>query len=572
MGLRVAVANGNWSSTATWNGGVLPAAGDIVASNGFTVTIDQNVNVDSITNAVAAVTPTTPQMTSDTTPSGIVTYSSLYAGGSYQGWYAFDRSGSSYYLTANFSVLPQWLGYEFTSSKIITSYIISSPNIPSAFPKDWTFEAWNGTTWIVLHTVVGNTNTSSYTGAFVNTTAYSKYRIYITANNGNVAYASIGEFSLFIGTDSLVPSVAGGTFNLNSGVTVTCTSANYLGGTNTTLLTYSGSGTSTVYGNFIAGTVNPAFLFSGTGTLNLIGNVLVTDSSDNIATIIHSNTGILNFTGTATSNARSGSSGILVIGTGTLNCTGNLYSGTSNTGSAAIRITGISTINITGDIIWQSTSPGFATPIVYIFANAIVNIIGSVYGRFNNGVGSIANSYLKIIGPLIADSVRNGSYAAVSSTGSGAINIFTGPFISGPSGYQPIYVSRMHYLRTMGSYFEFRDNSTNGALPPAGSAPATRLVSPDTVADSPIPANVRQGRSYSLGSQTGTMIVPNPANVVKNVPVDNTVGTGVLDPSALWNVPLSAINTTGSIGQRVKNASTVESTGAQIQTTLNNNP
>jgi hypothetical protein len=124
----------------------------------------------------------------------------------------------------------------------------------------------------------------------------------------------------------------------------------------------------------------------------------------------------------------------------------------------------------------------------------------------------------------------------------------------------------------MGSYFEFRDNSTNGALPPAGSAPATRLVSPDTVVAAPIPANVRQGRVYALGSQTGTMIVPSPANVVKNVPVDNTVGTGVLDPSALWNVPLSAINTTGSIGQRVKNASTVESTGAQIQTTLNNNP
>ena len=136
----------------------------------------------------------------------------------------------------------------------------------------------------------------------------------------------------------------------------------------------------------------------------------------------------------------------------------------------------------------------------------------------------------------------------------------------------PVWVSRMHLIPVPNSYVEFRDNSTNAALPPAVQPPATRLVSPDTAADAPIPANVRQGTTYALGGFTGTMIVPNPANVVKNVPVDNTVGTGVLDPSALWNVPLSAINTTNSIGQRVKNASTVESTGAQIQTTLNNNP
>lgn len=45
---RWAVSAGNWSSTATWNGGTLPQAGDDVFADGFTVTIDQNVNVLSI--------------------------------------------------------------------------------------------------------------------------------------------------------------------------------------------------------------------------------------------------------------------------------------------------------------------------------------------------------------------------------------------------------------------------------------------------------------------------------------------------------------------------------------------
>jgi hypothetical protein len=123
----------------------------------------------------------------------------------------------------------------------------------------------------------------------------------------------------------------------------------------------------------------------------------------------------------------------------------------------------------------------------------------------------------------------------------------------------------MHYKRTLGSYYEFRDNSTNGALPPAGPAPATRLVSPDTVVDAPSPNNVRQGIVYALGSQTGIMKVPSPSNVRLGVPVDNTVGEAVLSPEDIWNHLKSNITTAGSIGERLKNVSTTDITGAQLQ-------
>jgi hypothetical protein len=48
-----AVASGNWSDTATWDGGVLPTVNDDVFSNTFTVTIDGTFEVLSITNAAA---------------------------------------------------------------------------------------------------------------------------------------------------------------------------------------------------------------------------------------------------------------------------------------------------------------------------------------------------------------------------------------------------------------------------------------------------------------------------------------------------------------------------------------
>ena len=49
MATRYAVANGNWSAPATWDGGTLPAPGDTVHASGKTVMIDQSIEVDRIT-------------------------------------------------------------------------------------------------------------------------------------------------------------------------------------------------------------------------------------------------------------------------------------------------------------------------------------------------------------------------------------------------------------------------------------------------------------------------------------------------------------------------------------------
>ena len=40
MATILAAANGNWSATATWTGGVVPGAGDIAVANGKTITLD----------------------------------------------------------------------------------------------------------------------------------------------------------------------------------------------------------------------------------------------------------------------------------------------------------------------------------------------------------------------------------------------------------------------------------------------------------------------------------------------------------------------------------------------------
>ena len=45
MATRRAVANGNWSATGTWQGGVVPGNGDTVYASGFNVTLDTDITI-----------------------------------------------------------------------------------------------------------------------------------------------------------------------------------------------------------------------------------------------------------------------------------------------------------------------------------------------------------------------------------------------------------------------------------------------------------------------------------------------------------------------------------------------
>ena len=80
-----AVATGNWSAGATWGGGAVPpdAAGHNIYSNGFTVTIDTNVDVNFISN-------------SSVTASFVGGGTSAVAGGGFTMPSAFNITGALY--------------------------------------------------------------------------------------------------------------------------------------------------------------------------------------------------------------------------------------------------------------------------------------------------------------------------------------------------------------------------------------------------------------------------------------------------------------------------------------------
>ncbi|WP_427051181.1 discoidin domain-containing protein [Paenibacillus sp. TC-CSREp1] len=154
-----------------------------------------------------------PNMTSNTSPSGVASASSMYVGVStYEPWKAFNGTssdGSDGWATENGKV-SGWLAYKFTNPINIYKYAITSRNsaesgahsIDSA-PKTWTFEGSNdGDNWVVLDTRV------NVTGWNINETKnfelerkyisnFVHYRLNISENNGWGSFTCFAELRLF---------------------------------------------------------------------------------------------------------------------------------------------------------------------------------------------------------------------------------------------------------------------------------------------------------------------------------------------------------------------------------------
>jgi hypothetical protein len=144
-----------------------------------------------------------PTMTSNTSPRGTVRASDEL-NATYVAWKAFDGQLSTEWAPNGTT---GWLEYEFTTPQIITRYVLQCAQADIQFyPKDWTIEAWNGSTWVVLDTRTNITSWASTTElksfSMANTTAYTRYRINVSANGGR-EFLSIGTFQMFA---SLAPN------------------------------------------------------------------------------------------------------------------------------------------------------------------------------------------------------------------------------------------------------------------------------------------------------------------------------------------------------------------------------
>ncbi|MCY1023357.1 SBBP repeat-containing protein [Pyxidicoccus sp. MSG2] len=153
-----------------------------------------------------------PVMTGASTPSGLVSRSGVFST-SYEAWQAFDGTNSMWLSLENQT--PAWIGYQwFNGAKTIQRYAITYTNgsITTRSPKQWTFEGWNGSAWVVLDTRTNQVNWAGFERreyAVPSPGAYTRYRLNVTDDNdtrSGIVVVSIGKLELLNCTTATYPT------------------------------------------------------------------------------------------------------------------------------------------------------------------------------------------------------------------------------------------------------------------------------------------------------------------------------------------------------------------------------
>lgn len=570
MPIRFAVATGNFNNPAIWDNGAVPTSADDLYANNFTVTINGSYTVQTIRNTSSPVLVpniATPAMTSNVTPSGIAFASSSNSGN--LPWIAFNQDGPSATYWQSGTNNTGILGYQFTSGKIIKRYSIRMNTLGVAsYPTAWTFQGSNdGISYTTLETVTGNVISigSSYiSGILANTTSYTYYRINITAVNSLGQNPSISEFEMTESTGTVLGTTTGGQFIYANGGNLTCTAspAIYTGSTTSVLeMTLNSPNTATFNGSVLTisngSAASNAIKLSGTGTLTCTGNYTC-DNGAFLKQILY------------------------VTAAGTLNVIGNLSSSVTSVANTvnALRIDANATVNITGDINGSAGINNTATQAtIYCNSNSTLNITGNVTGAATCGIftiGSTVNIIGNITGGTTCPALVNTTSAATVSITGIATSSSTQPAILGSVAYGANSASGM-FVKVSGNPVNANnimaivaprvtiDTNTSSWLFQISTGGNRTLYAAGVALGNPATNNVRLGTVYGASSElTGTLIVPSPSNVLQGVGTDATVGTLLMTPADFWNYLISSGFVSGSIGERLQNASTVATTGSQI--------
>ena len=561
MATRFATATGNWSNTGIWDGGTLPMSDDTVHPNGFTVTIDQDVTISGLNNNISPVYlpgMPIPKMTGNTVPSGTVNAGSDTS----NAWKAFDQdaaTSATFWNGTGVGSGTAWLSYQFTSAKIIKRYYFWRSNFIGR-PTAWIFQASNdGSTWVDLETI-SNTGTTSYlSGVLPNTTAYLYYRINVTGvTSGTLTY--IYQLEMTESTDTTYGAFTGGSFTV----------PNTLSGTRNIVQTGTG-----IISNNAATVMTLAHTSGNTVNLNVTsGGYIFNQNSftgnSTSAIMVISSSGIVNFNsniwGGQTNNIYNSAGIVAINSNSTVTVNGNIYVSKGTTlvfiNSNVFLINGNSAIlNVNGDIIASNhIYTGYG---IYIASACTVNVVGNLTGDQGTCIASVVVGGTSIPFNTLAFVVNiTGNITMTNTTSYPALwfNSFTHTLtingsVINKGERNAIQSPKIRFASTSAPYWIYQTNGASDMTLSYGAA----------LGAYPIEADVRFGTTYAASpTRTGTLRVPLPQYVSQGVLTDNTVGTAYINAADVWNVLSSSITTAGSIGERLKVASTVETTGDQL--------
>lgn len=385
--------------------------------------------------------------------------------------------------------------------------------------------------------------------------------INVNNSSGTTTLNIFNSFSALATTSTNIISHSG-----NCDLVITCPniSATTTGNpTNASCITKSGSGLLTINGNVNGGASN-----GGSGCIGLVstnGNILI---NGNVTCAVSANTtnnchGISQTAGNLTvigivqggGNISTNGQAISTSSSGVLNVNGLVAGGragaTINKTSGAITVTG----NVSG-----STTAGITgTP-------TSITVIGDVTGATSQGINVTNAAAITITGKVTAGPsatavVTTGGAVTVTGNVTATANgngisttglVSVDGLLENTSQVQAIYSPRI-LIGTATTSIRYQT-----------SLGATQLMYLGTsgVSGQPTTNNVRFGTPFGVDNTfVGTCRIPTPDTVLLGAPTDDTTGTLLMTPDQFVT---ELNNSSTAVAVRLRNVSTVETTGDQI--------
>jgi hypothetical protein len=419
--------------------------------------------------------------------------------------------------------------------------------------------------------------------------------------------------SIYIDTDIAVITLRnsattgvteGGLFFLNNGVNVNISNSIIKAGSGTSLIVISQSNAASM--NCPTMTLASGFgafvVMQTSSSLNYTGSVQNPNVGGGIS---HGSTGILNLSGSVTTNFSNGNIGISISNGGTLNVVGNVIGGTAATQQTILAQSPSCSINVIGNVIGGTGNAAVAIVLGQNTGNGNISlkVNGNVIGNGSAGISAAFGfSNIVITGSLI----DNGASAYIdTSFGAGSNLTVSGSVIGSRAAAAtinkttaggnitvigPVYagLSAGGIAAAAGNVFAtgpfYNVNNRNAVYAPifqliSGSTPTwtfdtetygeqRTLYTADYPGNFPSSTDVRQGTVFGNTAQfTGTVAIPSTGSVLKGVPVDNVTGSASFTTQNVWNTPTSSLTASNSLGTRLRNTATVASDGILIALT-----
>ena len=284
--------------------------------------------------------------------------------------------------------------------------------------------------------------------------------------------------------------------------------------------------------------------FQINGSYTIVADT-ITSGASNLFLFTTSNTLI-----TLTANTISSLSALLVnLNNSTISLAVN---GNINTFGSCIQLSNCNTFTLNGNAI--ANTGGYA---IFLVTTGIIVINGYCQGGTTIAAFQSQSSNAFSSATITKAISINSCFAGVTNSNS-PCTVTVKEIEQGVLGAVPI----SGFVRLSTASGAFYKGVTTGSSTRTLSDPA------DIAGQVPAQSDVRFGVTYQSGAKTGTAYIPAAASVGFGVPVDNTTGTAALTPASVWDAATSSLTTSGSIGERLKNASTVDTTGDQLAALL----